>query len=290
MEHRMDEDTGRWCADEGIDRLRARVHDLMARAARGMVAVSPFLTPREVLYAARCIDPRPAAGTAVLFGGYPDAERKRLILLPDYCEGLVDSAALARDPAGALSEAGLEDLAAPVRDALCLVCVRGSGYRALSHRDYLGAVLGLGLDRDAVGDILTEDGEHPVAYLFTDARLAAFLCAELTKVANDTVRVSCLPTDAAVLPARRIAPVSDTIASDRLDCVVAALCRLSRDKAQSAIRQGLCELDYEPVTDCDRSVVPPATVSVRGYGKFAVESFDGETRKGRLRLRAAHYL
>ncbi len=279
-------------ADEAMSLLSARLGDLCDRAAHGVAAVSPFLTPREGRFASHCLASRLSAGTAVLWGGFPDAERRRVILLPDYVEGMLDPVALACDPACALLGAGLDELSDSVRAAVTVLVIRGSGYRTLSHRDYLGSVLGLGLDRDAVGDIVVGDGEteDAAAYLATDARMAEFLLSELKKVATDTVKVSRLSEGTGVLPARRLAPIRDTIASERLDCVVAALCNLSRDRAQTAIRQGLVELDYEPVTDCDRTVVPPATLSVRGVGKFVVEAFDGETRKGRLRLAAGKYI
>ncbi len=277
--------------DESLERLCARLEDLCDRAAHGVVAVSAYLTPREGKYASRYLSSRMAAGTALLWGGYPAAERCRAVILPDYTEGMLSPEALAADPVAALEAAGLAELSDTVRDAAVLLCIRGSGFRALSHRDYLGSVLGLGLDRDAIGDVVVSaDGDAPpCAYLVTDARMAAFLETDLKKVATDTVKVSRLPHGANVVPARRLSPIHDTVASPRLDCVVAALCNLSREAAQTVIRQGLVELDYEPVTAPDRTVEPPAVLSVRGVGKFAVESFDGETRKGRMRMSAGKY-
>ncbi len=276
--------------DEDLRRLAARLEDLSDRASRGIPALSPYLTPRETRFASHMLAARLSAGTAVLWGGYPHAERRRAILLPDYVEGMLSPDALSEDPVTALSDAGLDELCDTLRESACLLSIRGSGYRTLSHRDYLGSALGLGIDRDAIGDIVVADGEGAhEAYLVTDSRMADFLMTDLKRVATDTVKVTRL-VGTAVIPARRTAPIHDTIASERLDCVVAALCNLSREKAQTAIRQGLCELDYEPACDCDRTVDPPATVSVRGYGKFTVHAFGGETRKGRVRLLAEKYI
>ncbi len=267
----------------------ARLDDLCDRATHGVVTVSTYLTPREGMYASRYLAPRLSAGAAVLYGGYSDAERRRAILLPDYVEGLVDPVSLAAHPLSALETAGLDELADTVRDAVTLVMIKGSGYRTLSHRDFLGSVLGLGLERDAIGDIVvSEDGT--TAYLVTDARIADFLVTDLKKVATDAVKVSRLSDGINAVPTRRLLPIRDTVASARLDCVVASLCNLSRDAAQNAIRQALVELNYELVTDCDRTVESPATLSVRGVGKFVVEGFDGETRKGRMRLCAGKYM
>ena len=273
---------------EDIRLLLARLDDLCRRGERGESAISVYLTPREAKYAARHLATRMQAGTALLWGGYKDAERVRAVILPDYVEGLLDPIALSTDPVTALCEAGLDDLSHTLCDAVCPVLIEGSGFRTLSHRDYLGSVLGLGLERDVIGDILVTDDR--TACLITDARIGEFLTTQLEKVANDTVKVSHLPKGRSLEGARRLQPITDTVASERLDCVVAALCNLSREKAQTVIRTGLCELDYEPVDACDTPVEPPAVISVRGFGKFAVHAFDGVTRKGRVRLSAGKYL
>lgn len=274
--------------DEDIRLLLARLDDLVRVGGRGEAAVSSFLTPREAKYARTHLSARVSAGTAVLWGGYPTAERVLVVILPDYTEGLVDPAALASDPMAALTDGGLDDLAAIIRSAVCPVQVRGSGFRELSHRDYLGSVLGLGLERDAIGDILIPDSHS--AILLTDTRVGDFLTTQMEKVATDTVRVSRLPEGTALTGTRRLQPITDTVASERLDCVVAALCNLSREKAQMAVKSGLVELDYEAVEDCSATVDVPAVISVRGFGKFAVHAFDGTTRKGRIRLVAGKYI
>ena len=274
--------------DEAIRLLLSRLDDLVRKSGRGEAAVSPYLTPREAKYARIHLSSRVSAGTAVLWGGYPEAERVRAVILPDYTEGLVDPAALMSDPAAALIDAGLDDLAETVRGAVCPILVKGSGFRELSHRDYLGSVLGLGLERDAIGDILMPDAHS--AILLTDTRVGDFLTTQMEKVATDTVRVSRLPEGTALTGTRRLQPITDTVASERLDCVVAALCNLSREKAQMAVKSGLVELDYEVVEDCSATVDAPAVISVRGFGKFAVHAFDGTTRKGRIRLAAGKYV
>ena len=274
--------------DESIRALYARLDDLSDAASRGEPAATAFLTPREAKYARSYLAHRLSAGLAVLWGGYAGAERVRAFLLPDWLEGLVDPQALADDPADALEAAGFPDAAAFVRDCVIALRVKGSGFRTLSHRDYLGSVMGAGLERDALGDVLVEDDS--TAVLLCGRRVADYLLTDLHKVGADTVRVSALADGETPCAVRRVQPLSDTVASQRLDCIVASLCNLSRDKAQTAIRSGLCELDYECTEDCDTEVEPPAVLSVRGCGKFRVLSFDGETRKGRLRLRAEKYI
>ena len=166
--------------------------------------------------------------------------------------------------------------------------IRGSGFRQLTHRDYLGSLLGLGLERDSLGDIALQD-EHR-AVVFCTRGMASFLCSNVEKIASDTVK--CLPytVDDTFTDGRKYRPISDTVASPRLDCVVAALTNLSREAAQTAVRSGLVEVEYETEERTDRMLTPPVTLSVRGHGKFILRSFDGETKKGRLRLRADQYV
>ena len=275
-------------ADEEIRLLIARLDDLCDFAARGEPAVSSYLTPREAKYAAQRLASRIHAGTAFLWGGYVGAERVRALILPDYTEGLVDSERLASSPLAALDETGFTELADILREAVCPVLVRGSGFRELTHRDYLGSILGMGLERGVMGDILILDPHS--AILLTDTRVADLLTTQLTKVATDTVKVSRLPEGTALAGTRRLQPITDTVASERLDCVVAALCNLSREKAQMAVKSGIVELDYEVVEDCSATVDAPAVISVRGFGKFVVHAFDGTTRKGRIRLLAGKYI
>ncbi len=266
----------------------SRLDDLCEVVARGELAATPYLTPREAKYARAYLAERMSVGTALAWGGYPQAERVRLVLLPDYLEGAIDPAALSENPVSALREAGFDDTAEELSDLTIPLCVQGSGFRVLTHRDYLGSILGLGLDRDALGDVAVASDRDAV--VVCGAPIADFLMTHLERVATDAVRVSRLPEGEAIPLAHRFALVSDTVASERLDCVVAALANLSRDKAQTAVRSGLVEVDYETVEDCSATVDAPAVISVRGYGKFAVHAFDGTTRKGRIRLVAGKYI
>ena len=279
--------TRRAAPDDAIRALYARLDDLARAAERGELAATDFLTPRERKYAEGYLSSRIREGTACMMGGYGDAERVRAVLLPDYVAGLVPEDD-GGDVEDTLRETGFSELADGVRDITVALKIVGSGYRELTHRDYLGSVLGLGLERDAVGDIQVVDGHN--AYLIAKGEIADFLLRDLVKVASDTVKVTPLPDGEAVPICRRTLAITDTVASERLDCVVAALANLSRDKAQTAVRSGLVELDYEPAEDCDEIVTTPAVISIRGIGKFNVVAFDGETRKGRIRLRAEKYI
>ena len=280
--------------DPEILSLYARLEDLLKISERGEAAVTSFLTPRECLYAASFCEARMREGGAFLWGGFPlgdgnlPPERRRMLILPDYALGFVPSEVLTQGPVEALAEAGLDELSTFVADSVRILHVKGSGFRKLSHRDYLGSVLGLGLERAVIGDIFIADEFS--AYLACKGDMAEFLVCHLTHVASDTVRVSVMPAGFVPPVEKKRQAIRDTVASERLDCVVAALCNLSREKAQIAVKSGLVDLNYETVDACDTTVVPPCVLSVRGVGKFSVLSFDGETKKGRMRLSAEKYI
>ncbi len=270
-------------ANTARDPGEARIADAVKKSDGGSLAVLPFLSPRDRLRAKKQLAAAGYASRAYFFGGYPEAERQTLFLLPEYLLPCL-SAPLDAVPHEELADLLGEDLT----NAVCALRIRGSGFRPLSHRDYLGAILNLGLERDAIGDIAVQNEQEAV--LFCSRTLALFLTEHLTKVASDSVCVSLTTPDATFTDGRHYAPIRDTVASPRLDCVVAALTNLSREGAQSIIRQGLVELDFEATGEISLLLTPPAMLSIRGYGRFALRSFDGETKKGRLRMFAEKFV
>lgn len=258
---------------EEFAELYARLDDLCTEAARGGMGVSAFLSPRELHFALSYLQ---RAGVSVIsFGGYENAERRRICVLPEYLEGISDASEL---------EAYGFDV------GISAVLVHTYGYRALSHRDYLGSILGLGIERSVIGDILVLGDNGEEAVVFCADRLCDFFCSELSLVAREKAVTKPIALSAVVPPQRRFAAINDTVASPRLDCVVGAICSLSREKARDAVVSGLVELDFENEERPDRAVSAPCIISVRGYGRFRVLSLCDKTRKGRYRLSAEKFL
>lgn len=258
--------------------LASRAEDYLRMADRGELVCGNFLSPAEAAYVALCMRELGASNRFFLFGGYGDAERKRIFVLPSFLSAID----------GEAEEKAQIYFAEDLAKAVKAVKIDGSGYRALSHRDYLGSILALGIERSALGDIAVV-GEHSAVVFCTD-RIFDFLIANIDRVASDKVAVSEYTDGAELNIKREYIPVNDTVASNRLDCIVGALTGLSRDKAQSAIKSGLCEVNYLPEDRCDVAISIPSTVSVRGYGKYDLLSFDGETKRGRLRMSARKYV
>lgn len=156
----------------------------------------------------------------------------------------------------------------------------------LSHRDFLGAMMSLGIGRETVGDILTEPGR---AVVFVADEIKKFVITQISKVGNVGVTVkegSELP-----LPASdRLAEFSVTAASDRLDCVIAAVCGISRTKATEKIESGTVTVNSVPALKQTKTVCGGDVISVRGSGRFILDSLEDRTKKNRLIIKYKRYV
>ena len=266
--------------DSAAELLVARIDDAIGKAEKGTVASLPFLTPRDASRAKRELQMRGMLGQAYFFGGYPDAERVCLFLLPDYLLAYPEEQEGSEDDTRQLSELFGDE----IKESVSALRITGSGFCKLTHRDYLGAILGLGLERDAIGDVAVQNDHEAV--VFCSSRLIPFFKENLLKVARDSVSCTEYTVDEHFTDGRSYAPISTTVASARLDCIVAALTNLSREAAQSTIRACSVEVNFEETDRVDLLLAPPATISIRGHGRFILRAFEGETRKGRMRLRA----
>ena len=182
------------------------------------------------------------------------------------------------------------------RDELSSVIVplkiKTSGYVKLAHRDFLGSLIGLGIDRAALGDILINDDG---AIVFVNPKVAELIKNELTYIGRDKVKSEyvTLPDDFNF--SRQFEKVSGTVASARLDAVVSELGRTSRENAKKLIEDGLVEHNYFTAVRCDREVTNGDVISIRKTGaakggKFIVDSVDTHSNKGRIRLFARRYI
>lgn len=269
-----------------VETLKERIGDYIARAERGDVASSQFLDMASAKAAEEILRQQGYANGReyILFGGYPDAERRMLFLFPDYLRGIYS------DPD---EQRAFLEQEARTSERLTAVRIDGSGYRALSHRDYLGSLMGLGIERPVVGDIVPY-GPGSAAVFFC-GKIADYVLLSLERIGADKVRCRSLTqelTDGTLTVTRiqEFREIRDTVASLRLDCVVASLLNLSREKAQTLIRAGTVEVDYTPCDKTDYTLPVPCTFSVRGFGKYRLESTDGETKKGRIRIFGKKYV
>ena len=283
--------------DSSWKQFYARLEDMIVFAGRGRTPVSPFLTPAERRSANDFLTRRGLSGRFFFWGGYPTAERVRLTILPEYFPTpdplpLPDPGALPAgfDPAFDPFDPDPAILVPELPDAdggTVALAVNGSGYRTLTHRDYLGSLLATGLERDSVGDIVPLSTCSAAVFCLPGP--AALLSGTDLRIGSDAVTVAPFVPPEGFAPTRSFAPVSDTVASARLDCAVAALANLSREEAQERVRSGTVEVDFLPELRPDRLLIPPLILSIRTVGRFRLLSFT-PTRKDRLRLAALKYV
>ena len=193
-----------------------------------------------------------------VIGIYEEAERSMLAVFPDFYS------------------------AADVVYPFSAVAFRYRSSQVLNHRDFLGTILSTGVRRDKVGDILCGEG---LTVVFLSEEIVPYICAQIQKVGGEGVVIQ--QDFSGDLPiSRRYMEIHDTVASPRLDAVVKALIRVSREEAARMIRSGFVSVDHLPTDNVSYTLSAPSTVSVRGYGRFLVDHFGPETKKGRLQFSA----
>ncbi|MBQ9980024.1 MAG: hypothetical protein IJP23_03095 [Oscillospiraceae bacterium] len=153
----------------------------------------------------------------------------------------------------------------------------------LTHRDFLGALMGLGFRREVLGDVIVSE-KGDCAWLFCLESVADYICDQLTQVRRTTVKVSretALPDFASELPQEQTV----NAASARADAMVAGVYNLSRSESGELFRKELVYINYRLASNPSAELKENDLVSVRGYGRFIYCGAAGETRSGRLRAR-----
>ncbi len=156
----------------------------------------------------------------------------------------------------------------------------------LSHRDFLGSLMALGITRESIGDILVGEGKA-VAFFKTD--IANFVLTQISKIGR--VGVTLESDYKGPLPQTdKFTELSATVSSNRLDSVVSALGGVSRATAQEFINDGRVNINSFLTKKCTVSVQNGANLSIRGKGKFTIISVDNTTKKGRIVLQYKKYI
>ncbi|MFT8871430.1 MAG: YlmH/Sll1252 family protein [Sporolactobacillus sp.] len=230
--------------------------DLIRRAEeRYFVQRSDFLDPRARQILISLVGKNEKVRLS-FFGGFPNAERQRALLSPPY-------AAAAED-----------DFAVSV-----LEVDYPHKFVTLAHRDLLGAILGCGVDRRKIGDLLV--GETHVQFICT-ADIAAYLSNNLVSVGRQPVSVR--PAKTILHTEEQWFEDSGTVASLRLDAVIAEIYRLSRAAAAERISRGLVKVNWQLIERRDFEVIEGDILSLRGAGRSKILSAGELTKKHKIRL------
>ena len=194
-------------------------------------------------------------------GGYEGAGRKLLQFLPDWCEE--DDA-----PLGALR-------------AVC------RGGEEPSHRDFLGSLMGLGITREKLGDLLVSPGSCD---LIAASELLPFLLQNWDSAGRARLTVTELPLSQLTIPQQQIKEIHDTVMQLRLDAVAASGFSISRTKAAELISAGRVQLNHMDCGKTDKPVSQGDVITVRGLGKCVLAQVGGQSRKGRTMVVLHRYL
>ncbi|SFG71870.1 YlmH/Sll1252 family protein [Oribacterium sp. WCC10] len=155
----------------------------------------------------------------------------------------------------------------------------------LTHRDYLGALMNLGLERDLIGDILVDEQS---AFVFVLSEASHIISEELSRVKHTSVQCNIIsPSECTVKTV--FSAISGSVASERLDAILSMVFHLSRGKSLDIVKSENVFVDGRILTDPGYTLKPGERVSVRGYGKFIYEGTGNSTKKGRFYANVSLY-
>ncbi|WP_101696533.1 YlmH family RNA-binding protein [Clostridium minihomine] len=241
--------------------LEARLLDAIRLCSRRYQPVFVGFLSEAQAFSAQGILRREGFFRYLFWGGFEEAERVMFGAFPEYQEP---------DP----SEFPIAAFTASFRE--CDV---------LTHRDFLGALMGAGINRDTVGDLLVEPGR---GVLFLREEISEYVSTQLTKIGRVGVRVA--PGFEEPLPGGLgFVPFSGVIASPRLDCAAAAALQTSREKAARLVEAGSVLLNGIQTLSLSATVKAGDRLSVRGMGRFILDQIGPETKKGRFNLSGRKY-
>lgn len=263
--------------------LIAQTEDRIRRAYdRNMMTSGDFLDMHQKKVLTDRFMTRSLPVKMVFYGGYADAERCIPVFLPEYIEWSGD----------------YDDVPEDLKELVSVIRVSApKGGRRLSHRDYLGSLLSLGIDRSVTGDILvredssggSSDGMHGGssgpgigADIIVMSDMAEFIEMNYTKAGRTDLSVSRHSIDELYIGEIKTVKKRDTVASLRLDSVVSSAFSLSRAKAAEQIRRGLVSVNSMEAVKPDMEIDEGDKIVLRGSGKVLLSEVGGRSRKDRI--------
>ena len=237
--------------------ILSRLTDLAEKRDRQNCCVfSKFLTPAEQQKVCGFKD-------AALWGGFADAERKVAAFYPYYMEE---------------NEIFWELKA--------VKAVTGDG-KTYSHRDYLGSLLGLGIKREVLGDILINEN---TAYIICLENMADYIARNFTAVAHSGVKTEIADIDEDILPPKKYEEITGSVSAPRLDSITAVAAGKSRSAAAELVNAGAVRVNFTENTSTSYVVKENDVLSVRGYGKFVYDGVSHISKKGRNIIKLRKYI
>lgn len=232
---------------------------------RGILTFSDFLDLNQQNILHSLLPGLENTGVRVrMFGGYETAERQMAAFVPDaFCY-----------------EEDFETEGAYPISCIQIAPLQAKFADVLTHRDYLGSILNLGLDRSKIGDILLE--EH-CAYVFCHSSVCQFLTEEISRIKHTSVMAKEI-FEKEAMPKPRREELSGTVASPRLDSIIALAFHTSRSSMIPFIEGGKVFVNGKSVVSNGHNLKEGDIISVRGKGKFQFGSVTCKTKKNRFHV------
>jgi RNA-binding protein YlmH len=237
---------------------KKRLMDLSRQAERkGIVICSDFLNLNEQNIFHSIAQSLPTG--SVLSGGYEYAERQMVAFIPD---------------------ALYYEWSYPI------VCIRAVPQypkfaQPLTHRDVLGALMHLGIDRGKIGDIICKED---ACYIFSEETIHTFILSNLTQIKKNAMQLSVMEDAQSLSVEPHFKEVTDMIASNRIDAIIAKAYHLSRSEAAEYLYAEKVFLNGRCITNCNQACESGTIVSVRGKGRFVFQTDHTLSKKGKLRV------
>lgn len=236
-----------------------------------MITATNFLTAEQINNIIQLEKRNNKYVSTFYYGGYENAERVMCVFIPAFFD--VDD----------IHNFFLEN---PDENPLSLIKIKKDPFSNLSHRDYLGSVMGLGIEREMIGDIVVTEGG---AFIFCVKRMTGYICENLIKAGRGKIECFKVNVSDFINTDEKAEEIFVSVASLRLDNILSAAFNLSRSSASSYIKQGSVYVNNKQILKSDFTVKEEDKVVLRGKGKSVLKQVKGETKKGRIHLVIKRY-
>ncbi len=237
--------------------MLSRLTDLAERRDKHSYCVfSKFLTPAEQQMVL-------GFKNKELWGGFGEAERKMAVFYPDFTDK--------------------EEIYWDIE----LIRATSTDKAEYTHRDWLGSLLGLGIKREVLGDILIEGSS---AYIFCTGAIADYIAENLTSVARSSVKTERIDIDEEIIPKKRYEEITGSVSAPRLDSITAVITGKSRTASAGVVTAGNVRVNFTENTNTSYVLKENDILSVRGYGKFIYDGVSHISKKGRSIIKLRKYI
>ena len=155
-----------------------------------------------------------------------------------------------------------------------------SKFHNLKHKDYLGAVMSLGIKREKIGDLIVHDTK---CYCAVSEDIASYVADNISMIGHCPCEVLEI-FDYNGIPAPRFEERVILATSMRADCIVGSISGLSRSKSVELVKAGKVLINYSEVKEKDYEIDTSSTITIRGIGKFKICDVVGNSSSGRLKI------